>query len=945
MTPERWRQIEELYLAAVELNQDGRAALLARSDPEVRQEVESMLAQPSGTKLLDHAAWEVESSRDSRQERLSHTGLPVGPGVQLGQYTIEAAIGAGGMGTVFRAVDTKLHRPVAIKFLSDDLADAAARRRFQREAQMASSLNHPHILTVYDVGEFEGRQYLVTEFVDGGTLKDWIRRQPRSWEDVAQLLTGVADGLAAAHQAGILHRDIKPDNILVTTSGYAKLADFGLAKLDAGWQAPEDQTGKGMILGTVAYMSPEQASSRPLDARSDLFSLGVVLYEMLAGERPFRGATNLELVEQVIHAKPSPLSDQIPEPLRALVTKALEKNPANRYSSMRPLVSDLRAVQRPSGQGYAAPRRRRGAWVFAVVLAGVAVAALGAFLFSARRGASTKQLEYTPLTNFTDSAVTPTLSPDGRMVAFIRGDSTFTGPGEVYVKLLPDGDPVQLTHDRRDKMGPVSFSPDGSRIAYTTGTWETWSVPGLGGEPTRLLTDAEELSWTNSNSKPYRVLFSAETGEGIHMGIFTGTESRAEQRPVYIPSNVNGMAHRSALSPDGKWVIVVEMLTNWLPCRLVPFDGSSAGRTVGPPQSQCTFAGWTPDGKWMYFSANTGNGFHIWRQRFPDGAPQQVTSGATEENGVSFAPDGKSFVTSVGESQSALWVHDSTGERQITFEGYAYLPVFSPDAKRLYYLRRASSGRRFVVGELWTMDLETGQAQRLLPDFLTEHYDVSPDGKQVVFVVPEGEEHAPLWIGSTDGSSPPHRLVNQDCVRAIFAPDGEIYFNCGDFGTGHMYLQKIRADGSDLQKVVPQKVLFFYDVSPDGKWLAAWEDVNSAIKVYPTAGGAATLLCTGCGGAGAEERGVTPPYVSWSGDGKELYLYSDRTLRTFAVPLKSGRPAPSLPPSGIKWRTVPPDLAGVRTIPHPRAFMSRNPGVYAYPQVSTHRNIYRIPAP
>src|SRR5580698_6976484 len=156
------------------------------------------------------------------------------PGQQLGQYTIEAAIGAGGMGVVFRANDTKLHRPVAIKFLSTDLADAAARRRFQREAQMASSLNHPHILTVYDVGEFQGRQYLATEFVDGGTLKSWAQRQPRSWEEVAELLTGVADGLATAHQAGILHRDIKPDNILVTTSGYAKLADFGLAKLEEG---------------------------------------------------------------------------------------------------------------------------------------------------------------------------------------------------------------------------------------------------------------------------------------------------------------------------------------------------------------------------------------------------------------------------------------------------------------------------------------------------------------------------------------------------------------------------------------------------------------------------------------------------------------------------------------------------------------------------------------
>ena len=226
MTPERWRQIEELYLAAIDLREDERAALLAQASPDVRQEVEAMLAQPAGSKLLDHPAWESEPEPSA--------ALPLGPGVQLGQYKIETAIGAGGMGTVFRAVDTKLHRPVAIKFLSDELADAAARRRFQREAQMASSLNHPHILTVYDVGEFEGRQYLVTEFVDGGTLKNWAQQQPRNWEDVAQLLTGVADGLATAHQAGILHRDIKPDNILVTASGYAKLADFGLAKLEDG---------------------------------------------------------------------------------------------------------------------------------------------------------------------------------------------------------------------------------------------------------------------------------------------------------------------------------------------------------------------------------------------------------------------------------------------------------------------------------------------------------------------------------------------------------------------------------------------------------------------------------------------------------------------------------------------------------------------------------------
>ena len=928
MTPERWCQIEQLYLAAMELDGKEREALLAREGPDVRQKVEAMLGQAAGSN-------------------------PLGAGAQIGQYKIETAIGAGAMGTVFRAFDVRLNRPVAIKFLSDDLADAAARRRFQREAQMASSLNHPHILTVYDVGEFTGRQYLVTEFVDGGTLKNWIERQPRNWEDVAQLLTGVADALATAHQAGILHRDIKPDNILVTASGYAKLADFGLAKLEqpalpsAARTVTELQTQKGMIVGTIAYMSPEQASGSALDSRSDMFSFGVVLYEMLAGRRPFTAPTSLELLERVIHATPAPLPADLPEPLRALVMKALEKNPGDRYPSMRELVAGLRALQRASGQSVGAPRKYRRTWLAAAGLAAIAAAGIGAFWFASRkdRAASTaaRQLQYIPLTNFTDSAVSPTLSPDGRLVAFIRGNSTFTGPGDVYVKLLPDGDPVQLTHDGGVKMGPPSFSPDGSRIAYSIGVGETWTVPVFGGEPTRLLADSEGLSWTNAN-KPYRVMYSAITGEGIHMGIFTATEGRTGQRTVYMPASVDGMAHRSFLSPHGDWVIIVEMLgSGWLPCRLVPFDGSSPGSAVGPAPSQCTFAGWTPDQKWMYFSANTGSGFHIWRQRFPDGTPQQVTSGITEENGVSFAPDGKSFVTSVGESQSALWIHDSKGERQITFEGYAYLPSFSADTKRLYYLQRSNSSSHFVSGELWTIDLQTGKKQRLLPDFLMERYNVSPDGKQVAFIADEASGRRPLWIGTTDGSSAPHRLADQECLSVLFSPDGEIYFTGGS--SDGMYLQKIKADGAGLQKAIPEQAMFLYDISPDGKCLAVWTSAKTDIKIYPSDGGAPTLVCAGCASAGAEERGVTPALVSWSRDAKELYLYSEDSHQTYAVPLKSGQALPPIPASGITWRHAPPAIAGTRAIPHRRAFMSGNPSVYAYPEVSAHRNIYRILVP
>src|SRR5215510_1674030 len=223
-------------------------------------------------------------------------------GSKLAQYEITALLGKGGMGEVYRAKDTRLNRYVAIKFLAGDVTDAPARRRFQREAQTASSLNHPHIVTVYDIGEIDDQQYLVTEYVEEGTLRAWVQN-PRGWRPVVEMIIGVADALATAHAANILHRDIKPENVLFTKSGYAKLTDFGLAKVAGGDPANmatssgTTNTRTGVILGTISYMSPEQASGKPLDARSDIFSFGVMLYELLAGRRPFVGASDLELLQ------------------------------------------------------------------------------------------------------------------------------------------------------------------------------------------------------------------------------------------------------------------------------------------------------------------------------------------------------------------------------------------------------------------------------------------------------------------------------------------------------------------------------------------------------------------------------------------------------------------------------------------------------------------------
>ena len=325
-------------------------------------------------------------------------------------------------------------------------------------------------------------------------------------------------------------------------------------------------------------------------------------------------------------------------------------------------------------------RIRRPGWRATGVLAASALA-LGGLLFLRPAVPPGSNLTYTELTHLTDSATNPALSPDGRMVAFIRGANTFLDAGQVYVKLLPNGEPVQLTRDDRLKMAPA-FSPDGSRIAYTiyteSGAWETWTVPVLGGQPQLMMANAAALTWVQED----QVLFS-QILRGMHMTVVTATAARANIRNVYVPPK-DRMAHRSAASPDGQWVLVSSEMnaSGWLPCRLVPMDGSDPGRIVGPPHIQCSHAMWSPDGRWMYFSAATRAGFRTWRQEFPNGTAAQMSFGVAEEEGLAVWPDGRSLVSSVGVTVSSVWVHDAGTERQITSEGFAHLPSFSRDGSR-----------------------------------------------------------------------------------------------------------------------------------------------------------------------------------------------------------------------------------------------------------------------
>ena len=944
-------------------------------DEKLRAEVEA---------ILEHDQRAGSFLQESPVQRLvaDLTANPAPPAfssgeIIAGRFRITGFLGRGGMGEVYKAEDTRLHRLVALKFLPGSVAgDSQSLSRFEREAEAASALNHPNICVVYDLGEQNGRAFIAMELLEGQTLKDVIMGRPLALERLLDIGAQLADGLDAAHSKGIIHRDIKPENIFITSRGDAKVLDFGLAKLQRGGTASSDDdvateaveiTQHGAAMGTAAYMSPEQARGEKLDTRSDLFSFGLVLYEMGTGRRAFTGATPAMIFASLLKETPVPPSEMnqaIPPELDKLIGKAIEKDRALRYQHAADIRQDLERLKTHSEKNRTAalasdalnpgwfqeshpvtrPRVRVTLWALIIGLV-VCLLSAGLLLWMRnRRPAAPARAEYTQLTYLSDSATSPALSPDGRMLAFIRGESTSLGPGDVYLKLLPDGDPVRLTHDEHPKMG-LAFSPDSSKISFTRGEgwdWQGWTVPVLGGEPSELLPNASALTWVG----PHQVMFS-EAGKA--MKIVTAGESRANERDVYVPKGTN-MAHRSYLSPDSKWVLVAEMdeAGPFTPCRLVPFSGGSEGKQVGPIPSACTEAAWSPDGRWMYFAANAGNGFHLWRQRFPDGVAEQLTFGATEERGIAAAPDGKSLITSVGSQQSTVWVHTPKGDQQVSMEEFAYLPSLSGDGHTLYYLVRKHAGK-FLSGELWLSDLNSGHKEQLVAGISIARYNVSPDGKKVAFTRADSDSHSGIWIWSLDRYASPQQLVAAEADTPIFARNGEILFSMKEGALNYIF--RIKEDGTDLRKLIPDPVDHLISVSPDGRWVVATVDSGNSARseivfAYPMQGGLPRVLCRVCAVGSFE---IDPPIVGWSFDQKSMYISlthtgADDKPKTILVPLNPGDAFPAWWNELVTNPKVP-RMPGVRVLDIPSVFPGPDASNYAFWRFSTQRNLYRISLP
>jgi len=792
--------------------------------------------------------------------------MSLSPGTRLGPYEISALLGAGGMGKVYLARDTQLDREVAIKVLADALArDPEHLSRFAREARMLAALNHPHIAAIYGLDEREGVRFLVLELVEGESLETRLASAPLPVPEALSIAEQVADALAAAHEKGIVHRDLKPSNIHVTRAGRAKVLDFGLAKpvpppntASSGAITGVSVTASGTVVGTPSYMSPEQTRGAPLDGRSDLWSLGCVMYEMLTGRRAFSGETVADCFAAILHDEPdwNRLPASVPPAVRRMLRRSLEKDPNRR-------VHDAAEIQEELCEALDAPTRTRGRRM--------------------RSGAFAAAPRLTQLTLSRGLEESPVFSPDGKELAYA---ADFEGVRKIHVRRASGGGEGRLTSGPHDDIQPC-WSPDGRTVALVRARQagrklepgdvfgafsdgDVWTVDRATGRETRLLADAYNPSFSPDGSS---IAVDAHWAGQRRIWIVDA----AGHNPQQLTSDVSeAIAHvRPRWSPDGKRIVFQNKESTTFDVRVV--DVQTKRLTwVTNDLFQDLQPVWSPSGRHVYFSSYRSGGLNLWRIGVtaggrPRGAPQQLTTGAGQDLEPALSADGARLAFSIRRQNADLWT----------------LPVDPASGRPTGPPSEAIATNREDSRGAW-----------------------SPDGRRIAFNSDRAGDMN-IWVQDAAGSAADPRQLTRGPggdYQANWSPDGRtIAFFSARSGTADIWSVDVESgEAKPVAQTASLDVNPFF--SPDGRWIAFQSDSSGRLEVWimrPDGSDARALTATG----------VVGHFLRWTRDATAvLYRAPGNPPRTMLAPLAGGEPQPTAEVAGGAHMSFSPDCSRIMDV-------------------------------